>query len=288
MSIGVDNLLRLFDQADEHDYWDGFTYYDRQRSNLESFAEVSGIWAHQIIGAFAALSPNVDESGNYRALASCIAIFLGRLPQSAPVIGYGPNKAKALAILRGGNVLDILRGQKVTAFYHNTLNPDDPDAPVTIDGHMYGAWLSRRVSLKRFADIKPATYLVIANDFRTASKRAQLPTARFQSILWLTWKRLNNILYNAQLKFESGYSPERAKWIIDHAPLYRTSYLPKAGEFAPKVTCAGTAAQLSMEFEEANALTESFSRDFPGIHLIQKSKFITRTTTSSTTVRTTL
>ena len=94
------------------------------------------------------------------------------------------------------------------------------------------------------------------------------------------WK----LLHSAQLKFESGYSLERAKWMIDHAPLYRTSYLPKAGEFAPKVTCVGTAAQLSMGFDGANALTESFSKNFPGIHLVQTSKFTTRTTTSSTIV----
>jgi hypothetical protein len=48
----------------------------------------------------------------------------------------GDNNEKALRILKGEHPLDVLGGHKVTNFYHNILNPDDPH-PVTIDRHAH-------------------------------------------------------------------------------------------------------------------------------------------------------
>lgn len=48
----------------------------------------------------------------------------------------GDNNEKALRILKGEHPLDVLGGHKVTNFYHNILNPDDPH-PITIDRHAH-------------------------------------------------------------------------------------------------------------------------------------------------------
>ncbi len=177
-------------------------YYGKQREHLQRRADAARIDVAPVIAAFCALSPNNAESTNYRALDTCLEIVAGRLPEDAKVIAYPPNKVKALAMLRGAPIDDVLRGRKVYSFYRNTLDPSD-NSYVTVDGHMLGAWAGKRFILRREAEIKASEYAIICDHFRSAAECFKLPAPMFQAILWLTWKRKQNILWTPpQLTFQ--------------------------------------------------------------------------------------
>ena len=224
---GPHNLYALFERARPYEIEDGYNYYDKQRERLCDYALQAGIDYKRVIAAFAALSPNASESSNYWALFSCIGITLGRLPLDAPVMAYPENRRKALAILSGAPIDRTLKGQKVTSFYKNTLAPDGDI--ITVDGHMLGAWAARRFMLRREAEIKPDLYRQIADDFREVAKCKQLSPPRFQAILWLTWKREQNILSSPQLPLEWGEDRTLDR-MIALSRTSRTSYPERAGK----------------------------------------------------------
>lgn len=201
MTGNIDNLIGLYNETRPWERKEGYQYYDLQRGRLSKRAEANNLELERVIAAFAVLSPNNAESTNYRALDTCIEICKGRLPYDARVIAYPLNKVKALNILFGEPIMDNLKGQKVTSFYWNTLDPDNNEI-VTVDGHMYGAWINRRLVLRREAEIKSKDYKLACRDFQEAAARFQISTPRFQATLWLAWKRKHKILYQPQLNLE--------------------------------------------------------------------------------------
>ena len=196
-----ENLIALYSKTEQWEREAGRVYYDKQRARLASRADAAGLPLAQVIAAFCALSPNASELSNYIALDACISIVAGKLPEDAKVMAYPMNRAKALAILRGANIEEMLKGRKVYSFYRNTLDPND-SSYVTVDGHMLGAWCNQRFTLRRNAEIRASEYSVIVEHFRSAAECCCLPAPKFQATLWLAWKRVNRILWSPQLSFE--------------------------------------------------------------------------------------
>lgn len=223
------NLLILWGKATEWEKQEGFYYYHTQRQNIAALSkrlEHGNPDLMSRIGAFASLSPNNDEAGNYRDLETCIIHHWSRLTVSTssdykpgkedtyPACStYPANVRKAMLILDGMPPDEALKGPKVTAFYHNTLDPIDPYW-VCIDGHMVSAWLGRRVMLRRrsstvegevpkeSAEINRRAYETIADDLRAVARKLRVVPSGLQATLWLTWKRVNNIRYDPQLKIK--------------------------------------------------------------------------------------
>lgn len=201
MRGSTDNLIQVYRQARNWELQEGAEYYHRQRARLARRAVDAGLSLQPIAAAFAALSPNNTEKTTYIGLDTCLDIVAGRLPEDSKVTAYGRNRTKAMAILRGASIEDTLSGLKVNAFYQNTINPLN-DNFITIDGHMLGAWVGKRLVLKRGAQIKNAAeYHLISSDFRSAAQQCNLPAITFQATLWLTWKRLNKVNWSEQTCF---------------------------------------------------------------------------------------
>ncbi len=190
---GIRNLITVYNQVRPWEKTDGYAYYDTQRLKLQSIANKYEIQLDRCVGAFAALSPNNSEKNTYIALATCIQIALGKLPETTSVVAYPNSREKALKILRTGNI-ELLQGPKTKAFYWNTLEPDN-SSYVTVDGHMVGCWNGKVATMKSRASVINATqYTSIANDIRSVATCAGIPAPRMQSVLWIVWKRLHGIL----------------------------------------------------------------------------------------------
>lgn len=200
-----ENFIRVYNLSLPIEREIGSEYYARQRAKMMIRVKKSNsqFTLPQIIGAFAVLSPNNAVSTNYRALDICLQIAMGILPESAKVPAYGLNKQKALAILRSKeDPLEIVKGQKVTAFYLNTLNPDNSNH-LTIDGHILGCWMNKRINLRGEGDIPAMEYELICSHLKLAATWTCYTPLQLQAILWLTWKRLHNILpYDPQLSLD--------------------------------------------------------------------------------------
>lgn len=194
------NLLQVWSRADRWDVAEGCSYYTEQHGRMyDRYLAYGGMYSlEQISAAFAALSPNNAESTNYRALDVCLGIVADELPPDTKVPAYGKNRAKALAILRGEPIDQHLRGQKVRSFHANTMDPAN-SSEVTVDGHMLGAWIGRRLILRREAEIPHAEYPLIREDFKQAASEVNMRVTAFQAVIWLTWKRLHGILRPPQI-----------------------------------------------------------------------------------------
>lgn len=207
-------FLEIYAQSAPWERREGANYYASQRQRLTAIADQYRIEPARIIAAFAILSPNNSEDMTYEAVYKAIERHHG---SDVKIPAYGPNQRKALAILAGEPIEDHLRGQKVTAFYHNTLNEKD-ERYITVDGHMYNIWRGKRHNLKRSSEVHPKDYKIISEYVRIASRCCQhLSAPQFQATVWITYRRLNGILFNPQRKlpWEVGWSSRPLGCLIE-------------------------------------------------------------------------
>ncbi len=128
------NLETVLNQSTPWEIENGKLYYPRQQQRLRDIANSWGFMCKETVGAFAALSPNNSEAMTYRALIQLIRRI--RLKESNRIVAYGKNVEKATRILSDGiDPLQVLNGNKVTAFYLNTMFPS-LDHILTVDGHI--------------------------------------------------------------------------------------------------------------------------------------------------------
>lgn len=207
--VGVYNLQQLYRKADYMDRSLGSAYYRDFGDRIWAVGRKYGCNVKSTSCAvYAALSPNNSEENNMRDMARAISTFQGSPAtlearwKQLTVLTYGANKAKALRILHGEDPDLVLKGDKTNSFFHNLFNYDDPY--VTVDGHMVNAWNNVRVPLD-LAGINTAQYRMIAGGVAEAAKPTDLSPSQLQSTLWLTWRRINRILFNGRnLKLDFG------------------------------------------------------------------------------------
>lgn len=202
--MSITNITRVFEQADAFELNAGREYYQKTHDLIYTRAVRFSFAPEVCFGVFAAMSPNNDEAGNYRDMDSLLTV-VGRQGQyeSFNVSTWGPNKLKAWRIARyGESPLSVLGGAKVRSFYRNMRDPADKRV-VTIDGHCYNIWHGKRVPLRRKpgtpAPEEKASYQEVANGFRAVAKQAGVLPCQLQATVWMTWKRIHKILYQAQL-----------------------------------------------------------------------------------------
>ena len=208
------NLLKLWNQADEMDISDGKQAYQRYHAVLLDIALYYGTPLPRVVAAFAALSPNNDYVGNLRSLVSMLdAKRRGYEYEDAIVSTYKAARARANLYLTGTPFLDHAKGLKTRAFYQNLLYPE-MSGPVTVDGHMYHAWMGTTGGMKD-ANVTSKLYAEISNaTCRLANQHGVLPHEA-QAILWYTRKRMLTIRYSSQLAlFEQHTGYQKARFSI--------------------------------------------------------------------------
>lgn len=201
---GVNNLLNTWHQSTAMERKDGYHYYDIQRQRIEVVASEFGIPLERMVAAFCALSPNNAESTTYRGLRLVCEVLKGTLPPNTKIPSYGRDSRRAMELLQGAKPERTL-GIKTYAFYLNTIYPD-ASIYTTIDGHMYGCWRGEYTKM-RDAKLTNRVYQTISHGVIEAARTISydpnqmvISAPRFQSVLWITWKRLNNVLDKPQKK----------------------------------------------------------------------------------------
>jgi hypothetical protein len=146
-------------------------------------------------GIIAALSPmngwtnNVRKAREVVSRRGNIAVAKG-MPNG---IGLGANVAKAIAIYKGADPLDILSGDKVTAFYRTIVDPTGDIDPV-IDRHAFDIAVGEKTNDKRRSVLsRKGVYHVFAQAYRDAAKEAGIGSAQMQAITWVAWREAHGI-----------------------------------------------------------------------------------------------
>lgn len=111
-------------------------WYARARTLASKIAHATGLSIESVAGVIAVMSPNVEWGLQEKyTLAFCQAILSGVPVVDAPGAGYGDNRIKAAAIVRGGDPHKIVKGPKVYPFFLCILGDE---SQVVVD-----VWMSR-------------------------------------------------------------------------------------------------------------------------------------------------
>ena len=205
LSAGELNMHRVLDAADSIDRAEGLEAYAAYRSTMEGLSARYGFTLNQTTAAFVALSPNNDYKGNLKSLVTVLhGISEGWALDEFTVTTYRACFLRAHAYASGE--LDFMahsRGPKTRAFYRNILDPGDR-TPVTVDGHMMGIWVDRRMKMVD-AIRAGVSYDVVAHGIRSVAFARCLIPNQVQATLWFAWKRMHRVVYQSQLGlFDEG------------------------------------------------------------------------------------
>lgn len=169
-------FLRHVDESFEN----GRTWYFRAHERLWRLSHKHAVSVETVAGIAAALSPLTTWGSNLEALRAVLEGDQQRLDFHHGLKG---NQRKAKEILQGTDPLDVLGGQKVTAFYRSLLL--EPGA-VCVDSHMWNA-------VERFGLSSASPTGNAARAIRTAvrmlASEFYKETFQIQAIVWCKFRQ---------------------------------------------------------------------------------------------------
>jgi hypothetical protein len=188
----MQNILTVFNHASEDELKFGMAWYPYASYVAQQYANKYGVTKEVAAGVIAALSPNNRWERNLVDAENLIKGFK-RGDTSVKVCTFGPNKEKAIQILSGGHIPEILKGPKTNAFFKCIMNPYGDN--ICIDFHaaniFEGEIGSRSLSEKE--------YQFIAGEYVKAAKEVNLSPPTLQAITWVTWRNnRENLLQHLQ------------------------------------------------------------------------------------------
>ena len=178
-------ILGYFNLATKTERIFGLTWYADALAACEMLASLYTLPVTTVVGMVAALSPRNRWSSNVTDAEQVIVNG-----ENANVHTFSANLAKAVRILNGEQPTDVLRGNKVRAFYQ-CLCPDETDI-VCVDGHAYGVacGFGERIQVKTISD---AAYERISLAYRNTAHHLGIEPRQLQATTWLTYRRIHNV-----------------------------------------------------------------------------------------------
>lgn len=193
------NILAVYQLANTADRVNGMSWYARAKELAIALClQYDQLSPYKAAGVIAALSPRNKWERNMADAENLIRVW-SIDPESADsvkVCTFGPNKAKAIAILNlpegtdGGDVRSLLSGPKLVEFFNCIMGEQDD---VCIDGHAYSIWAGDRITLANVPSIGKKLRATIKADYRAAAQEAKITAAEMQAVTWCAWRRLHGV-----------------------------------------------------------------------------------------------
>lgn len=183
MQEAVNRLVKLYRSASPNQIAAGHRWYRDAKELTIELARHSNYSEEQVAGVIAVLSPRLRWPKNVRAAGAAVA----GSPKPAGIMG--PSWDKAQAVLQGD--MTAIRGQKVTAFWHNILG--DPNK-VTVDSwatraamgwNKNGKWLSGGKNEDFVGHYTESHYDEIQDAYLAAATICGVAPADFQAVCWV-------------------------------------------------------------------------------------------------------
>jgi len=191
----VSNILAVYNRASAENLRWGLMWYPTAHRQAAAMGGGRGHHLERNAGIIAALSPLNGWKNNLRKAQEVIS-KRGRIvvAKGQPNgIGLGNNVAKAIAIYNGADPLNVLNGDKVTAFYRTILDPWGDIDPV-IDRHAFDIAVGERTDEKRRGILsRKGVYSEFAAAYREAAKSAGIGSSQMQAITWEQWRTEHGI-----------------------------------------------------------------------------------------------
>jgi hypothetical protein len=197
--MSINNILAVYFQASKIDQVEGENWYDNAHQIAIRIADEFGLPLNTVVGVISAISPNNKWASNVIDAENLIKAYSFEI-RYPKVSTFHGNKFKAITILErklssDNDILQVLRGDKVTAFYQNIATNSYTDV-VTVDGHAYNIWNGSAVALDNVPSIGKKLYRAISESYREAAKiinqvqGVNYSPSQVQAITWVAWRRM--------------------------------------------------------------------------------------------------
>lgn len=175
------NILACYDRAPASVKADGVAWYSDALDIAYAYASEFRIEVETAAGVIAALSPQSPWDRNVK---DAHALLAGEAIHVKP-----DSLTKAERIIAGEHPLDVLRGNKVRAFYAAIMGDH---SVVVVDRHAASCYANRKLS---DAQVRPVfatsgkLYRRIAAAYRRAAREAGIAPCAMQAVAWVQWRQ---------------------------------------------------------------------------------------------------
>lgn len=177
----VSNVLAVYAQADADSLREGLSWY-LDAHNFANILDPDN--PRKAAGIIAALSPMNGWEPNKNAAAKVYA------EGTAFGTHTVPNEVKADSILCGAEPLDVLKGDKVRAFFRTIAEPFGLIQPV-IDRHAFDIAVGRVTDEKSRGILgRKGVYDLFASVYIDAAKVAGISSSQMQAVTWVAWRKI--------------------------------------------------------------------------------------------------
>lgn len=180
----IENLLRLYDKADDSVIEDGALWYPRAFAAAQAIAELTETTVHQVAVIMAIVSPGTGWNLNKRLPARVIEHIKNdphgavQMPDWFP--GYRPAWHQCRRVILDGDL--TITGRKTLPFYLAIIG--DEDAAV-VDRHMVR--IMADVSGYQTCSTGPFNRMIEA--LRTAAETRGVSVRTLQATVWIAYRR---------------------------------------------------------------------------------------------------
>jgi hypothetical protein len=192
MTLDANTVLRnietCYAKASPEELTLGRHWYAVARTQCQQLARKHGVPVNVVCAIVACLSPNAPWSRNTTDADNLLTCYAKRQPISwVSAVTYRKNVAKAWRIRATGDV-SILRGPKVTAFYHCLVSSHSNY--VCVDSHIYSVASGVEYTAQTTPHITGRNHVVIVNAFRRVAKLRHTMPYRVQATCWVVRRRV--------------------------------------------------------------------------------------------------
>lgn len=176
------NILKVWNMTDESERHD---WYKNANKLAEIMADVQDTQMTKVVGVIAALSPLKTWEQNL--VCAREFIMTGDTGHMKQFI----QKARDIVKSDGSDeeILDILNGRKISAFYLNIMYYDKADY-LTIDRHALSVALGYWIEESDYAGMTAAQYDFFVQCYVLAAVKAGVSPLRMQSATWVKWRKI--------------------------------------------------------------------------------------------------
>jgi hypothetical protein len=181
MNENVANIVAVYRRASHDELVDGLEWYP----NAHVIATQLGNGDTRFGAALlAVLSPlqKWDKNVDYAYHA---------VEYGWPYPGMTDKMNKVIRLLEGENPDTVVKGEKVTSFYNNILDPYGPH--VTIDRHAYDIAMGIRHTDETRPSIGKKVYETLSRAYIDAAEELGIAPLSLQAITWVVWRREHGI-----------------------------------------------------------------------------------------------
>ena len=164
-------IVALVKSATADERSDGIRWYTEAQSVARNLAIEADISHERAAGILAALSPRVHWKRNVDAAWSLV--------RTGTCATLTRSREQALAILHGGQPMDILGGPKTRAFCTAIATGGNNGVPVV------DTWAVRAATRGKYDDVARSRYADVAQAYEVAARRLYMRGHDVQAIAWV-------------------------------------------------------------------------------------------------------